>query len=190
LLALRRYVWIMRIISSILGGLFMAGQAMASDAFEDFSGDVGARWDYVADSVMGGVSSGRAEVEKTGEGAVLRLHGLVSTKNNGGFIQVRRRFSEPWSDDAQGLQLRVRGNGQTYYVFLKTPGLSRVWYSYRAQFKATPEWQDVRLGFDQFVPSHTAMPLKFAPSDVTSIAIVGYGADFEADVSVDHINIY
>ena len=163
---------------------------MASDVFDDFSGDVGARWDYVADNVMGGVSSGRAEVTGTGEGALLRLTGLVSTKNNGGFIQVRRRFSEPWPDDAQGLQLRIKGNGQIYYVFLKTPGLSRVWYSYRAQFKTAAQWQDVRLRFDQFVPSHTAMPLVFAPSDVTSIAIVGYGADFEADVSVDRITVY
>jgi hypothetical protein len=34
------------------------------------------------------------------------------------------------------------------------------------------------------------MPQSFSPSQVNSIAIVAYGADFEADVSVDRIDLY
>jgi hypothetical protein len=175
---------------TLIAAMMMAGQAMAETVFDDFSGDVGARWDYVADGVMGGVSSGGAEIRGTGEDAVLRLQGTVSTDNNGGFIQVRQRFSETWPENAKGLSLRVKGNGETYYIFLKTPGLSRVWYSYRAAFIASDQWQTIRLPFSDFSASHAAMPQTFSPSSVNSIAIVAYGADYEADVSVDRIEVY
>lgn len=168
----------------------MAGQAMAGDVFEDFSGAAASRWDFVADGVMGGVSRGRAEIAGAGSDAVLRLTGTVSTDNNGGFIQVRQRFSDPWPGSVTGLEVRVRGNGATYYVFLKTPGLSRVWYSYRAPFVAPEAWQVVRLPFADFSASHDGMPQSFAVSQVNSIALVAYGADFEADLSVDRISLY
>jgi len=168
----------------------MAGQVMAETVFDDFSGDAGARWDYVADSVMGGVSTGSAEIRGAGSDAVLTLRGTVSTDNNGGFIQVRQRFSDTWPDTATGLNLRVKGNGETYYVFLKTPGLSRVWYSYRATFVASDQWQTINLPFSDFTASHDAMPQSFAPAQVNSIAIVAYGAEYEADISVDRITLY
>ena len=168
----------------------MAGQAMAGSVFDDFSGEAGARWDFVADRVMGGVSSGRAEIVGSGDGARLRLTGQVSTENNGGFIQARRRFDEAWSTDAEGLELRVQGNGATYHVFLKPPDLARVWYSYRATFTAPEAWTTVRLSFCEFRPSHDAMPQSFSARDIRSLAIVAYGADFEADVSVDWIRLY
>ena len=44
-------------------------------------------WSYIADTVMGGVSQGSAVYVK--EEVSIRLSGIVSTKNNGGFIQVR-----------------------------------------------------------------------------------------------------
>lgn len=168
----------------------MTGQAMAETVFDDFSNNATDRWDYVADSVMGGVSSGQVTLRGAEEATVLHLSGTVSTDNNGGFIQARRRFSDPWPDATEGLELRVRGNGATYHVFLKTPDLSRVWYSYRATFVAPSDWQEVRLPLADFEPSHDAMPQDFAASDVRSIAIVAYGADFEADVSIDRIGLY
>lgn len=167
-----------------------AGQAMADTVIDDFADTANARWDYVADRVMGGVSSGRAEIRGTGADAVLRLTGTVSTDNNGGFIQVRQRFPDPWPEGAKGLELRVRGNGETYYVFLKTPNLSRVWYSYRASFVASEDWGTITLPFSQFRASHERMPQSFAPSEVTSIALVAYGADYDADVTVDWIRLY
>ena len=174
----------------ILIAVVLAGQAMAETVFDDFSGDVNARWDYVADGVMGGVSSGRAEITGSGWDAVLRLTGTVSTDNNGGFIQVRRRFSEPWPKTASGLRLRVKGNGARYFIFLKTPDLSRVWYSYRAPFTATGAWQTVDLPFSAFEASHDRMPQSFEPSEVRSVAVVAYGDDYTADVSVRDISVY
>ncbi|WP_178346889.1 CIA30 family protein [Marivita hallyeonensis] len=175
---------------AILISIIMAGQAMAETVFEDFSGSASARWEFVADGVMGGVSQGRAEIAGSGPDAVLRLRGMVSTKNNGGFIQVRHRFANAWPADAQGLSLVTKGNGQTYYVFLKTPDLNRVWYSYRASFTASESWQTMRLPFSSFEASHDAMPQSFAPSEVRSLAVVAYGADYEADVQVKSISVY
>lgn len=173
-----------------LGGNVMSimfvGQSLTDTVFDDFSGDAAARWDFVADGVMGGVSSGSLERFDAG----LRLHGMVSTRNNGGFIQMRRRFSEPWSKDESGLRLSVRGNGARYYVFLKTPGLARVWHSFRAAFDTTESWQDIDIPFDMFAPSHMGMPAMVRPSEVNSIAIVAYGDDYEADVSVREIRLY
>mgnify|MGYP002476179619 FL=1 len=163
---------------------------MAETVFEDFSNEAGSRWDYVADRVMGGVSEGRAEIIGKGPDALLRLTGTVSTENNGGFLQVRQRFSDPWPANATGLKVRVRGNGQSYYVFLKTPDLSRVWYSYRAPFVASDVWSEVTLPFDDFRPSHDGMPESFTVADVNSIAIVAYGADYSADVTLDWIKLY
>ena len=179
----------MRKFASILAVVF-AGQAMADTVFDDFSGDAGARWDYVADRVMGGISSGRAEIIGSGPNLRMRLTGTVSTENNGGFIQVRRRFDDPWRDGAQGLELQARGNGETYYVFLKTPNLSRVWYSYRASFSANESWQTVKLPFTRFAASHERMPQSFDPAQVTSLAIVAYGSDYNADVEVSQISLY
>ena len=63
---------------------------------EDFSKDPQNRWAYVADTVMGGVSAGESTFEQDGDTHYVRLNGRVSTENNGGFIQVRTRFSGGW----------------------------------------------------------------------------------------------
>lgn len=175
---------------TLVGGLMLAGQVVAETTFEDFSGDANARWTYVSDSVMGGVSTGTAGIIGQGPDAMIHLRGQVSTDNNGGFIQVRRRFSESWPDSAQGLRLTVKGNGARYYVFLKTPRLTRVWHSYRASFVAPVSWQSIDIPLDMFSPSHMGIPAMFSASEVNSLAIVAYGDDFEADVSVREISLY
>ena len=43
--------------------------------------------------VMGGVSTGGASLEKDGDVTFARLTGNVSTRNNGGFIQLRSKVS-------------------------------------------------------------------------------------------------
>ncbi|MEM9979259.1 MAG: CIA30 family protein, partial [Cyanobacteria bacterium P01_D01_bin.2] len=82
---------------------------------------------------MGGVSNGEARTGNENGKTFVHLTGDVSTANNGGFIQVRRRFDNAWPADAQGLKVSAKGNGERYYVFLRTKGLARVWYSYRAE---------------------------------------------------------
>lgn len=168
---------------ALLVGLAMPASAQV---IEDFGAGAERRWVYVADRVMGGVSTGAVSVAN----GIARLTGQVSTANNGGFIQMRWRFGGGWSRTAQGLTLRVKGNGARYYVFLRTAGLSRPWYSYRASFDTKGDWTDVALPFERFSAARDEMPQDFTPDQVISLGLVAYGRDHEADLSVASISIY
>ena len=112
----------------------MASLVGPAAAFETFDATAPERWVYVADGVMGGVSEGRAQLGEDDGETFVRLAGDVSTDNHGGFIQVRARFGGGFPASAEGLRLKVRGNGGSYYVFLRTPNQPRRWFSYRARF--------------------------------------------------------
>ncbi|MEM1065877.1 MAG: CIA30 family protein [Pseudomonadota bacterium] len=151
----------------------------------DFSKGPAPGWVFVADGVMGGVSDGGAV-----QAGALRLSGRVSTENNGGFLQVRHRFDAPWPGAADGVELTVRGNGELYYVFLKTWQLTRPWQSYRAAFGTGPDWLTHRLPFAGFTRSHAEIADAFRHTDVRSLAFVAYGRDHEADLSVARVALY
>ncbi|MEM1375019.1 MAG: CIA30 family protein [Pseudomonadota bacterium] len=168
----------------ITGGAAMAGPE--DILFENFTGDASTRWAYVQDGVMGGVSQGQARLED----GTLTLVGTVSTANNGGFIQVRQRNFPAWPATARGLRLSVQGNGENYYVFLRTPELARVFYSYRAEFSTGPDWAEVDLPFARFAASNDRIPQSFTPDQVSSIGIVAYGRDHEADIRIRSISLY
>lgn len=53
------------------------------------------RWAFFSDQVVGGVSEGRVTFEQADGQPILRLTGMVSTENRGGFIQVRTRLDAP-----------------------------------------------------------------------------------------------
>ena len=157
---------------------------------EDFSNSPQARWSYVADTVMGGVSTGSVSFVEEAGNSFVRLTGNVSTENNGGFIQVRTRLPEAFPPNTAGLRLVVRGNGENYFVFLRSRLATRPWHSYRASFATSGEWAAIDLPLDEFARSHTVLPDGILPSDVTGIGIVAYGTDFEADISVAEISLY
>lgn len=150
---------------------------------EDFAAAPAARWDFFSDRVMGGVSSGEVKFPD----ATLRLTGTVSTANNGGFLQARLKLADRMPDTAQGLVLRVRGNGDRYFVHLRTGGTLLPWQFYQASFETTSEWVDVHLPFTAFKASTRMLRTTPAPASVRSVAVVAYGHDHEADVSVDWI---
>ena len=62
---------------------------------EDFSVQPETRWQFIADTVMGGVSRGEVAFEDEGGNAYARMTGKVSTENNGGFIQIRLTLAGP-----------------------------------------------------------------------------------------------
>jgi hypothetical protein len=157
--------------------------------FEDFQDNPGSRWRFVADTVMGGVSDGSVAFEQDGDEAYVRLTGTVSTDNNGGFIQVRTRFDGGLAKNAQALRLLVRGNGERYYVFLRSINGTRPWHSYRHSFTAPSDWTEVRLPIADFTPSHEPLPERIAPQEVKGIGLVAYGDDFTADLSVASIAV-
>ena len=73
------------------------------------------RWYIVNDSVMGGMSN--SQVVQTQDSLVFT--GNVSLDNNGGFASIRTELNTQ-SQNTKGIMLRVKGDGQTYQLRLRT----------------------------------------------------------------------
>ena len=158
-----------------------------------FNADSGKYWQYVSDRVMGGVSNGQVTLEQDGEMYYARLTGNVSTRNNGGFIQLRSRVSfansEKEGQNLQGVRLNVRGNGETYEIHI-TPN-DRAYYGdyYSATFKADSDWKMIDLPFNKFERTRFNNS-KLDAKNIRSFSITAYGRDFVSDVSVSTIEFY
>jgi hypothetical protein len=143
-------------------------------------------WAYLADTVMGGVSQGSAEFAA----GALRLTGKVSTKNNGGFIQVRTRIDPTETVGKSGIKIKVKGNGDVYYLHVRNASARLPWHYYTASFKTSEKWKDITISFDEFEKSATLMPKKPKPESIKTIGLVAYGKDHEADVSIANLEFY
>lgn len=153
---------------------------------------IGTSWRFVADTVMGGVSTGKIARTQIGPSSALQLSGRVSLDNNGGFIQAALPLAEaPNTLDARGfsgIEFTVRGNGQSYSVHLRTSQLNRPWQSYRSTIQAVTQWQTHRLPFDTFKAYRTEVPLDIAK--LTRLGLVAIGRAFDADLAVRDISFY
>ncbi|MFK7835868.1 MAG: CIA30 family protein [Sulfitobacter sp.] len=149
-------------------------------------------WEYVADTVMGGVSAGQIEKTTSQGRAATRLTGSVSLENNGGFVQMAFDLkSDSGTLDASrftGVEIEVRGNGEVYDVRLRTDELTRPWHSFRTEFTATREWQRLRIPFTDFTPHRTEVT--FDPARLRRIGVLAIGRAFQADVSVARVGFY
>ena len=74
-----------------------------------------ARWDVVNDSVMGGISNSQV-LQNDGN---LVFTGNVSLANNGGFASIRTPLDVK-NQNITKIVLRVKGDGQTYQLRLRT----------------------------------------------------------------------
>ena len=105
-------------------------------------------WRSINDGVMGGLSSSAMTRQ---EGGAL-FEGVVSLENNGGFASVRSRPEEHDLSAFDGIALRVRGDGKTYSVRLRTSAaFDGVSYQTTAETVAG-EWTELRLPFSAFRP--------------------------------------
>ena len=178
------------------GGTWQNGQAMAGEAHTfTMTPDMAAYWRFVTDGVMGGVSRGGLQFDRDPDGtAFARMTGNVSTANNGGFIQFRAGVDfaalVDGDIDPTGLRVRVRGNGETYYVHLRTRANRRPWHYFAATFPTSPEWQEIDLPFAAFRHSDGLTDAPPAVRDIISIGIAAYGRDHQADLSVANMTIY
>ena len=165
--------------------------AMASEKiFESFDPNQSKNWSFFTDGVMGGVSRGKAFFGTSGSDNFVRLEGNVSTANNGGFIQIRHSLAKALNKDIKGLSLKVRGNGEKYYVFIRTNSTILPWQFYNASFKTSKNWQTVKIKLDAFQPSSSFLRKKIKSSSIKSIGIVAYGRDHQAKVDVSEIHFF
>ena len=108
----------------------------------------GSQWVGITDRVMGGVSTGSItrEVIQGKECNVLR--GQVSTKNNGGFIQMATDLSifpaislTVDASSFDGIEIDALYDGdkpqQSFNIHLRNPACLRQFSSYRATFQIT-----------------------------------------------------
>lgn len=175
---------------ALIAALLFPTSSFSEDAMIEFPVSDPARWDYFSDQVMGGISEGQVTFEVADEQPVLRLTGRVSTENNGGFIQARTTLDAPLPDTAEGIILIVRGNAQPYFLHLRTKWTVLPWQLYQAKFETTQDWQEVRVPFADFAPYGGLLRQKFKIADVRSVAVVAFGQDYEADLSVRAIGVY
>ena len=140
-------------------------------------------WVFFSDQVMGGKSQGRAEVAIDGGTEFVRLQGDVTTANNGGFIQIRKPIAG-LSRDLKGISLKIRGNGEKYYVFIRTSGTMLPWQYYKADFPSNREWAEVHIEFKSFTRSSAWIGKRVLPEKIKSIGIVAFGRDHKALIDV------
>lgn len=157
---------------------------------EDFTMQPETRWRFITDGVMGGVSTGEVAFVQDGGRHYARMTGRVSTANRGGFIQMRLDLLGPPLKDSTGVRLMVRGNDQRYFVHLRTTGTILPWQYYQAGFDVTRGWTEVRLPFDAFVASGALLRTEIQARSLTSVAVVAYGRDHEAEIDVREVGFY
>jgi len=160
--------------------------SLVLDDFSSVPGPAMAGWTVIADRVMGGRSSGHAEVETVAGRRALRLRGIVSLENGGGFLQVARPFDPvaPTFDGRafQGLGFTVRASPGSYCVHLRTADTRAPWEHYRAPLPAGPEWSTVVVRWSDFTPRSLRAPLD--SGRLVRLGLVAAGAAFEADIAL------
>lgn len=122
--------------------------------------NIQAIWGSVDDVVMGGVS----ESGMRWGGASAIFSGRVSIDNSGGFASVRTRNFEPTFDlsNYTGIELRVKGDGQRYKLFIRT---ETAWdgVGYACSFDTSHDWIDIKVPFDKLVPVFRAKIVNPSP---------------------------
>ena len=146
-------------------------------------------WVFFSDQVMGGKSQGKAEFLSNENAKFVRLQGNVTTANNGGFIQIRTTLYN-LEKELEGLLLKVRGNGQRYYVFVRTSGTIMPWQYYKADFPSEKNWAEVKLKFKDFVRSSSWLAKTIRPESIKSIGIVAFGRDHNALIDVADLQFF
>lgn len=137
-----------------------------------FTDDDTATWTVINDTVMGGVSRSRMRRSENNTGI---FEGTVSLEHNGGFASVRTMLGRRDLSDAAGLELRVRGDGRTYQIRLRTDdrfdGIA-----YRAPLETRDgTWVLRRIPFESFMPSFRGRILTDVPPlDTSRIQQLGF----------------
>jgi len=153
--------------------------------------NMGNEWRLLTDQVMGGVSKGSLSLESYLGRDCMKMKGQVSTRNNGGFVQVALDLITDKTFNAsafEGILLDVSGNNEQYNLHIRTSGLWFPWQSYRASFEATNEWQTIQIPFSQLTPYRTTKI--FRKNEIKRIGLVAIGRQFNADLCIGSVTFY
>ena len=176
---------------TILLTFYISVPAMAQTIlFDDFSDSPSKRWEFITDQVMGGVSFGNLTFMNENGANYARMTGNESLKNNGGVIQFRRKVTNHFDTSKQGLELKLRGNKQKYFVHIRTTGTFLPWQYYHAPFSSNSGWTIVRMPFSMFERSSGFLSKKITAKNIRSVGIVAFGKEHEVQLDVKQISIF
>jgi len=126
-------------------------------------------WRSIDDPVMGGVSESRFVA--TDDGAAFA--GTVSLKQGGGFASVRAPESTYDLGGADGLRLRLRGDGQRYRLTTYTEAGGSI--SYRAPIEPPERWATIDVPFRTLTPYRRGTEVPDAPPfDPSRLRTLGF----------------
>ena len=103
---------------------------------------------------------------------------------------MRLDLEGPPPEGSLGVRLVVRGDEQRYFVHLRTTGTVLPWQYYQAGFEAPRDWVEVRLPFDAFRASGALLRSEPRARSLTSVAVVAYGRDHDAEIEVREVGFY
>ena len=168
-----RTLFLLSICFALLPFAFLNAELSSMELFRTF--DASSKepgWTAQNDGVMGGVSSGKAEINE-GE---LHFSGMLSLENNGGFAQIYSQTEVSDFSNYSVVKLRVKGDGRTYQFRIMTDArFSGSQIAYRAEFKTEAnEWIEISIPFELFVPSFRGRLLEGPPMNLTSVQRIAF----------------
>ncbi len=178
---------IIRILKIYLLIISMINQVNAEEIFKDDFQDA-SKWKFIADDVMGGVSTGSVVYEMQEGTSVAFMNGDVSTENNGGFIQFQRKLKDVDLRDAKFIRIVAKGNNQKYFIHLRTSGTILPWQYYQSEFIVESEYQEFILPLESFKKSGSFLSDKVKAKSIKSIGVVAFGRDHKANLYVKEIS--
>lgn len=183
-------------VAIIAGMAALGATAPATVLIDDFSREdssaLGTKWQSFTDRVMGGLSNGQASFETLEGKRCLRLRGDVSLENQGGFVQAALPLVKQGgvfdAGGHKGIRIWARGNGEKYYIHLRTTETALPWQYYQAAFETDKTWRQVDIPFADFRPENLEPGLD--PRKLKRLAVVAAKKAFSADVAVARIEFY
>ena len=163
---------------------FLFSQIMV---FENFNEISNREWEFISDQVMGGISTGSFSFLKEKEKNFIRLIGSVSTENNGGFIQARKKIRKKIEQKPKIIKIIARGNHNDYFLHLRTSYTILPWQFYQIKFSVTNQWQTFTFNLKDFKGSGKLLPRKINFENVKSLALVAIGRNHFVELDVSSI---
>ncbi|OCW83475.1 hypothetical protein AKH18_01520 [Pelagibacteraceae bacterium GOM-A4] len=148
-------------------------------------------WNFITDQVMGGISTGQFKVENIENRICYRMTGNVSTKNNGGFIQIRTILNPTINTlNFEGIYVKVFGNKNNYKLHLRTSLTIAPWQYYSYSFNSPNSWTIIKAPFIMFEKSNFYQPKKIIGQKIKSIGLVAGFQNYESDICLSEIGFY
>lgn len=128
-------------------------------------------WVVVLDGVMGGRSTG--ELSFTDHALVMQ--GDISLENNGGFASVRSPWGQYDLSEAEGIKMKVKGDGRKYTVMLEP---TNQWYlpTYVVDVKTSKKWKTIDIPMSELRYSQVGRRMDQKPTaeDLAQVKRIGF----------------